>query len=315
MATSTRTDIHRPSAPEFDPAKYNLVNVYYLGPSVEGMREERLFDAQVAKLESEGYRRGGNPGGCAHCGANIMYVALMIRPDVQEWIIVGETCLDHRFSSTKAAFGRMRAKVTAARKEAKIVKAYRELCATHPVVAYASYSNNIASAGLGDTGGRVGMAVTYDRDGAVMTFGPLSGKSWALDKITEMHASARRYGTLSEKQIAFLTKLMAELDEAHTALATREPEPEPEPGVPAIKAGRYLITGEIVSTKWQDNDFGSSLKILILTANGQRFWGTAPAALNGELKGRMVSLTGTVKRSDKDAGFGFYARPAGATFI
>lgn len=312
MTASARTDIHRPSASEFDPARYELVNVYYLGPSVEGMREERLFDAQVAKLEGQGYRRGGNPGGCGHCGANIMYVALMIRPDVQEWIIVGETCLDHRFSSTKAAFGRMRAKVTAARKEAKIVKAYRELCAAYPVVTYASYASNIASAGIGDIGGLFAMIVIYNRDGAPVTFGTLSGKSWALNKITEMHASARRYGTLSEKQIAFLTKLMAELDEAHTALATREPEPE----VPAIKAGRYLITGEIVSTKWQDNSFGGgSLKMLVVAANGQRFWGTAPAALDGELKGRMVSLTGTVKRSDKDAGFGFYARPAGATFI
>lgn len=307
-----RTDVHAAGSQQFDPAQYTLVGLYYLGPSIEGMREEARFQVAVDKLTEQGYRRGGLGGGCGHCGANIMYVALMARADVHEWIVIGETCLTKRFSLELPAFRRLHARTAEARKEAKIVKAYRELCDQHPVIVYASYIDNISVAGLGDL--RADLPATYDRDGAPMTFGTMSGKSWALTKVRQLHRSARRDGFLSDKQVAFLTKLMGELDEAHAALATREPEPE----VPAIQAGRYEITGEIVHTKWQDNDFGGgSLKMLVVATNGQKFWGTAPASLPGDddLKGRKVSLVGTVTRSEKDAGFGFYSRAAKARFI
>jgi hypothetical protein len=230
-----------------------------------------------------------------------MYVAIATHQASREYILIGETCLDNRFNATKAEWNALYARVVQARKDAKTLAAYLAFCEANPIVAYASYVDNIKAAPV---------------VGATGPFGSIGGKSWALDKVRELHTSARNYGSLSVKQLTFLIKLMAELNEAADRmpelLAERDAAEAAKAAIPALTEGRQVITGTVVGGKWVDNDFGSNWKITVLLENGQRVYGTCPKALRGE-KGDTVSFTATVALSKDDPTFGFYSRPVKAT--
>jgi hypothetical protein len=122
-ATATRTDIHRPSAPEFDPAAYELAGVFDLHPEDGTLNFRRQI---VGALVRQGLRFAGvHPTGqCDHCGAHIRYEALMIHRPTNTLVTIGETCLDERFLfSTKDDFARLRA--AAAAKAAATREAHR----------------------------------------------------------------------------------------------------------------------------------------------------------------------------------------------
>lgn len=81
---------------------------------------------------------------------------------------------------------------------------------------------------------------------------------------------------------------------------------------------RIEITGTVISAKWKQTDFGSSLKLTINTTEGYRVWGSAPAALlrDGDTQpGDVVTFFATVVVSDDDKTFGFYARPSKAAYV
>lgn len=304
MAAAVRTDIHAPNA-DFDPEAYEFVGAYYLGISQDAQAEQRAFSEDVERIEAQGYRHGGpGRGGCDHCGAACIYVAIMLHPASQEWITIGETCLSGRFNATRDEWKSLHARVGQARRDAKTLAAYLAFCEANPVVAYASYVDNIKAAPVA---------------GATGPFGSIGGKSWALDKVRELHNSARNYGNLSVKQIAFLTKLMAELSETADRLpellAERDAAEAAKAAIPALIEGRQVITGTVVGGQWVDSDYGrysGAWKITVLLDNGQRVYGTCPAALGGE-KGDVVTFTATVKASKDDLTFGFYKSPMKAT--
>lgn len=117
---------------------------------------------------------------------------------------------------------------------------------------------------------------------------------------------------LSEKQLAAVggtfdrRKERAEAKAAAEAAAIEVPE------------GRYVLTGEVLSTSLKPTDFGMTLKMTVRDERGFRVHGTAPAALidaigeeepgKGGLTGRKVSFTAAVKQGD-EKGFGFFSRP------
>ena len=94
---------------------------------------------------------------------------------------------------------------------------------------------------------------------------------------------------------------------------------EADPTTPLVE-GRRQVTGVILSTKWQDSQYGETLKMLVKEDDGNKVWGTVPtvlqnmtlstqyhdengmwqeieAPLPGGLKGQAVVFTATVERS------------------
>lgn len=104
-------------------------------------------------------------------------------------------------------------------------------------------------------------------------------------------------GHLSEAQAAAVLRMAAE--------QANEPAPAP------VVEGRVQITGTVRSTKWVDNAYGGSRKMLVVDDRGFKVWGTVPSALSVE-RGDRVSFTATVTASDDDETFGFYSRPTKA---
>jgi len=103
---------------------------------------------------------------------------------------------------------------------------------------------------------------------------------------------------------------------------------EDRPSAPA-PAGRVVVSGVVAATKWQDNGFGGSLKMLVEADAGYRVWTTVPRDLINilvtdssgwqELRevtvGERVEFTVTLKPSDDDATFAFGSRPTKARVL
>lgn len=115
--------------------------------------------------------------------------------------------------------------------------------------------------------------------------------------ILDIQAKAQKY-LLSQKQVEALKNAISrERERAQQAKHAIWPT-----------EGRQEITGEVVSIKLKDGFYGPSLKMMI-QCGGYRLYGTCPSALQDCGVGARVTFTATVE--PKEAGFGFFSRPAG----
>lgn len=84
--------------------------------------------------------------------------------------------------------------------------------------------------------------------------------------------------------------------------------------------GRVVVTGEVVSARFQDNDFGGSYKMLVKDDQGFKVWSTIPNALmetttTDEAVGRRVTFVATLTVSNDDTSFAFASRPAKGVWL
>lgn len=284
MKTETRTDIHRPSAEEFDPAQYEFISVFDLQPEFPyGMGENERRIKVVNQLLEEGKSFRGNPHGqgqCSHCGAHIRYAALMVHSSgTMVWI--GEQCLDNRFSLTQAEFKNLRENAKLNRDRMKKDEKVSAILANMTPELKAAFDWAISD--------------DYPSDIARDIAEKVSRNGWAL----------------SEKQEAFLVRLHTEHIKREQGRQARE-KAIAEGKVQACPTGRIVVTGKVVSTKWVDNDFGGSLKMVVEDDRGFRVYGTVPFIIGDVQRDDRVSFTATLQQSEKDAAFGFYSRPSKA---
>jgi hypothetical protein len=298
-----RTDVHRPSSPDFDPEAYDCLGVWDMRPEWPSPAAAAHRLAVVNSLIAQGYSSGpGCSTQCGHCGAYLRYAALMARADVKQWIYVGETCLAGRFESlTKAEFKSLREAAKLNRERASRAERIAALVDAHPHLAWLTYNP----------------AVVFNQfDGF------LNDLSYKLG----------RYGELSERQIeAAATAIIRDTERAERA-ASREAEKAAvvASGVKAPE-GKVTVEGEVVSVKWHENDFGGCLKMTVKTDAGWLVWSTVPSAIAGgdshldetegwittpQLdRGARVRFSATLTRSDSDPLFAFAKRPTKAEVL
>lgn len=288
MATTARTDIHRPSAPEFDPEKYELHGVYDLAPEWDAAAKIAERQAAVNALVTRGYRFGGSTtGGCGHCGSHFRYGALVAHPEAREMMFIGETCLEGRFSMSRNEY------VTAFRRVRDTAAADRQRAAHAAMVAEFKAANPEVADILADT----------------------TTTSQSPDFLAEIAVKLARYGDLSERQCAAVLK---------TGRAIRARAARTRPAAPVVEnapapEGRVTVTGVITGTKWQDSAYGEgALKMRVQADAGYAVWVTVPRSLdaaNAPVRGRRVEFTATLERSARDETFAFGSSPAAAKFL
>lgn len=125
-----------------------------------------------------------------------------------------------------------------------------------------------------------------------------------------------KFGSLSDAQIRLVFKLANEMI-AEAERKSKEPEPSP------VKPGKRSITGTVLSTKTQDGYAYGTLehKMLVLTDDGEKLWGSVPRSILRELermsdlRNQRVAFNANVERSRDDPYFGFFKRPTKAVIL
>lgn len=138
--------------------------------------------------------------------------------------------------------------------------------------------------------------------------------------LDDMAQKLERYGSLSERQIAFAWKLIAEIPERKARIAQREAEEAAAKPIPAevLEAKRSTITGEIIYGDWRESEWGSAYKIIVRDDRGFKVWLTCPEALfqpGCPENGTRVQMDAAITASDDDPAFGFGKRPTKAEVI
>lgn len=268
-----RSDNHAPST--YNPAEYTFLQALQLVPTTADI-EAGLYQAVVKQAqcaiqlaEDAGFRGNfAEKRSCDHCGAYFNYGALYQHTD-GEIIVVGNVCAASAFgpdADRDAQFKRAQ-KAAATRRE---------------------HARNAAKVGA-------------EHPGIIET---LQRCQSAHRILADMLGNARRWGKLSDKQVAFAWKLASE---AYRPKWQREEAPK----VP-VTAGKRHIEGTVVSVKYVETMYGGAMKMLVITDEGEKIWGTRPASLCESKPGARVTFTATVEVSRDDECFGFFKRPSKA---
>lgn len=278
--TTTRTDIHRPSA--INPAEYQYVGIWYDQGAEEVVGGSMLLEEEqdhIRKFMAEHGARYANHehgGTCQCCGAHAIYLAAFYHEHHNEVILVGERCAEKLDMGCDAAFKTARRKVASA-KEYATGKARAQLQLRE-----------------------FGLLRAWD----IYTTGDTSGTDETI--VIDMVRKLISYGSLSDKQVEFLRRLISRIDNRDQYLAQREAEKAAAQDCPS---GRMEIRGTVISIKEVTGYYGDALKMLVKAQGGYTVYGTIPRGLNAE-KGVEVTFTATVTPSDRDSKHGYFSRPS-----
>ena len=312
MTTITRTDIHRPSA--INPDDYDFVGVEYAkietiddAYSLGVYRERIITHMKATGGHYSGHHHGGN---CHVCGAHCIYTALFYHPATNTYIRTGFDCAEKMHVGDPAMFRAFREDVRRAiDNKAGKAKARAVLAEAGLEKVWEIYILNNAACYPG-----------YDEEamkeliamGAVVEYSGVLGNSEEMRILLDLIGKLIRYGSLSEKQIAFAGKLLDKMLRRNEIAAARAAEHASAADCPT---GKIAVEGTILSIKEVDSPYGLTTKMLIQHADGWKVWGTMPSAIRGAERGAKVRFIATVTRSNDDSKFGFFSRPTKAEIM
>jgi len=286
-----RTDIHKPSS--IVPNDYSFVGFKYEGPSEIGFE---LVEEYTELIESHEKKTGGqlsdhNHGGTCHvCGASAFYLGVFYHQQTNTYIQVGGDCASKLSLGEKTAFR--------------------------------NFSDRVKHSAEFVTGKKLARTILEEKDllKCWEVFEARKGEEPNQESIIiSVVFGLVQYGKLTDKQENFLKKLLDQIEERPLREQAERERLESAADCPE---GRTTVQGEVISVKWQDNEYGGNLKMLVQHSSGYRVWGTVPSSLQGLLmagkdgvetrdvqKGDQIEFTATLKSSDKDKKFGFFSRP------
>ncbi len=282
----TRTDIHRPSAPEFNPENYEFVTCFDLHPE---QGDTKFMRETVSGFVAKGYKFANAGFGCAHCGKNIRYAALMLHTPTMEMLYIGEQCLTNRFESmTQAQFKRLRESAKLNRERATKKERLANFVAQNPVV-----QTLIDFVDANSTGEK--------------SFG-YYGNGFLLS----LYEQLMRNAELSEKQLTAIEPAIARENE-QVARAKAQEEAKKvllNAGVRAPE-GRVTVMGKILGFKVQESEiYGDTTKMIVESVEGWKVYVTAPSGSGEANVGDEVSFIAQLTPSTSDALFAYGKRPS-----
>ena len=275
---SKRTDCHAPK---------NIVAEDYQFVAFDHMKIECIEDCKYALQQREAIQRhmeetGGtyshheHGGNCMVCGsARAVWTVLYYHEKTNSYVRVGQDCADKIDMSCGDA------------------NAFRKHIKNH-MKAIAGNKKAIA---------------TLEAEGLSAAW-ELRNREWSSDfgfeerTIRDLVDKLIRYGSLSEKQIAFMRNLFKQITDRPAIQAQRAKEHELAEECPS---GRVIIKGHVISKKSVEGYGGEmSTKVLIQSETGFKVYGSQFSRCQ---PGHYVEFKATVEVSEKDSKFGFFKRP------
>lgn len=286
--TINRTDVHRPSA--IVPSEYRLISYDYIGPDPFS---GGLLRAERARLREHMANTGGkfsnheHGGTCHVCGATAFYIANFFHAKSNSYIVTGEDCAAKMGLGDPAAFRTFRDKVR--------------------VGIEAAAGKRKAEAVLKNAGLERAWAI-YDAEDRT--------SAYEENTIVDIVGKLVRYGSVSDKQLDFVRRLLTKIDDRAVVAARRAAEDAAALPVP-VTSDRIEISGTVISLKVVDGfGYGQSVtKMLVKTDAGWKVYGTRPGSLAGIDRGAKVVFTARVERSKDDDRFGWFSRPTNARVL
>lgn len=249
-----RTDIHRPAA--IVPADYDFVAVRYIGPSAPTLmsvaHERKALDAHMARTGGK-YSRHEHGGSCHVCGAGALYLAIYHHPKTNSYICVGEDCADKMdLEDGGRAFATVR----------KAVGADREF--------------------------RAGKAKA---ERLLIERGLIAAKEMDHDIIRDLVRKLEQYGNLSDKQWAFLTRLVEEFPLRAEKMAERAKADAASEHVGTV-GERSTFTAEVLFVKANEGVYGMTYFHVLKQGDDILLYNGNKTLAN---KGETVTFTAAVK--------------------
>lgn len=312
-----RTDVH--SLAKLDPADYDYIGSFDNWPEVGAFVSQTTDDydtdfgpvnalnwqhaeykaaRQLYEREGVKIHFGEGRSQCDHCGALARYISLFRHKPTGEVVAVGGTCASERFScDSRYTLDIKRLKKRAA-DAAERARAFGK-------------ANDFIQAQAPEL--------------ADWLLSPEAEKVHPI--FADLARKLIRFGSLSEKQVAFARRLLQE----HFERLRNGGKSDRELAFEAEKAkaedcprGRVVVTGVVLKTEVRDTQFGVQLKFAVKDDRGFVVWSSIPSALQliqcegfqrGLEKGERVTFTATLEPSEKDPKFGFGSRPSKASLV
>lgn len=275
-----RTDIHRPSA--INPEDYQFVA--FGNVKIESMGDCFVAQAERATLKRHMDSTGGwysnhdHGGNCHICGASCIWTAIFYHEKTNSYIKTGTDCAD------------------------KLEMGYGD---------FNAFKRDVTNALEAAAGKRKAQALLEEkglsRAWDVFVSSPETDK-YEEATIRDIVGKLVRYGNVSDNQVNFIVKLIEKIDNRAVVAAQRAVE---HAAAEVCPEGRTIITGEILTTRVDETQFGTVIKMLVRDDRGFKVWGSMPGGLDAK-RGDRVRFSANVTRSDKDEKFGFYKRPTKA---
>lgn len=281
-----RNDIHRPGA--INPSDYAFV-AYGVMKSEDMIGDISLVQVQRKLLAAHMERTGGkwsnheHKGNCHVCGAHCVYTAIFYHAKTNAYIRVGLDCADKMDTGDAELFRKQVTKALQAKAGKRKAEAF------------------LKEQGLErawEIGNRTDKTLTEEFT------------------ITDICHKLVKYGSISEKQVAFIRTLLARIDGMAQREADKAAAYEAAGNAP-VTEDRIEIVGTILSIKTENGYAYNQIikKVLIQHADGWKVWGNLPSNLWECSKGDVVSFTASLTVSDKDPKFAFFKRPMKATVV
>lgn len=304
-----RTDIHRPSSPDFDPEAYSFIGIIDLNPQfdedgndIDDATTSDVFENIVSAM-GNGYNFAPHVvskanltteillanisldsdnadlyemKNCGHCGARIRFAGVLTHKDSKEIIYAGEECLSNRFHElSKAEFQRLREQAKLNRDRMKKQEKIDQIIKDHPTLGEdtAEFRNHF---------------------------------------LLDIQDHLERTGELSDKQISAFEKALPKAKEWKAQL---DKEREELKLVPDAPTGRVEITGEVLKIKNIESHFGFTLKMTLKTTDGWKLWVTVPESIWNATEGDTISMSVDITPSKDDSKFAFGKRPTKSKLI
>lgn len=301
MTVKGRTDIHHPSVilPEdYTEVAIWTMNIQGLGDAEFIRREREIVREHMARTGGT-YAHVETTGNCQICGnVQAIYLVLFYHAKSNTYVRVGMDCAAKLgMSGNEGKWNLFRKNVRDAR-EAQAGK--RKALAI------------LEDAGLGNAWDIFTTEVKFDSNACMLCSGVCRNQyhnvePWEEHTIRDIVVKLVKYGSISEKQTAFIRSLLQKIQNRPIIAAQRAAEREAATPCPK---GRVRITGTVVGTKVVEDRFnrysGEKTNILVKSDSGFVVYGSR---FNNVTKGDKVDFTATVTPSEKDMKFGFFKRP------